>query len=144
MINIKLTIEYDGTDFFGWQIQPDKRTVQKEIELALEEITNEKVRSQWESIWREHSPRRQISSAVDYFPCIGYKWLYSVAGESGLDTFVRELTHRARNQISLSFEDYMQYFSMRVRRFERTLDSTELKLTSAVVESPNLPDPLPA
>ena len=44
MINIKLTIEYDGTDFFGWQIQPDKRTVQEEIELALEEITNEKVR----------------------------------------------------------------------------------------------------
>ncbi len=28
---------------------------------------------------------------------------------------------------------------MRVRRFERTLDSTELKLTSAVIENPNLP-----
>ncbi len=109
------------------------------FEFARRTITDKKVRSQWESIWKEHSPPRQISSAVDYNPCVGYKWLYSVAGENGLDTFVRELTHRARNQVSLSFEDYMQYFSMRVRRFERTLDSTELKLTSTVVENPDLP-----
>ncbi len=108
------------------------------FEYARRSIENDTLRSQWESIWSEHSPRRQISSAIDYFPCVGYKWLYSVAGEKGLDTFVRELTHRARNQISLSFEDYMQYFSMRIRRFERTLDSTELKLTSTVVENPNL------
>lgn len=44
MTNIKLTIEYDGTDFFGWQIQPKKRTVQKEIENALNKITGEKIR----------------------------------------------------------------------------------------------------
>ncbi len=109
------------------------------FEFARRTITDDKIRSKWESIWCEHSPRRQISSVVDYYPCVGYKWLYSVAGENGLDTFVLELTHRARNQISLSFEDYLQYFSTRVRRFERTLDSTELKLTSTVVENPNLP-----
>ena len=44
MINIKLTIEYDGTDFFGWQIQPKKRTVQGEIEKSLHQITGKKVR----------------------------------------------------------------------------------------------------
>ena len=44
MINIKLTIEYDGTDFYGWQIQPKKRTVQGEIEKALHELTGKKVR----------------------------------------------------------------------------------------------------
>lgn len=44
MINIALTIEYDGTDFFGWQIQPDKRTVQEEIERTLSEITGEKIK----------------------------------------------------------------------------------------------------
>ena len=36
MRNIKITIEYDGTDFHGWQIQDKgKRTVQGEIEKAL-------------------------------------------------------------------------------------------------------------
>ncbi|MEY4190458.1 MAG: tRNA pseudouridine(38-40) synthase TruA [Planctomycetota bacterium] len=37
--NIKLTISYDGTEFFGWQTQPGKRTVQETIEKAIEKIT---------------------------------------------------------------------------------------------------------
>ncbi len=40
----KLVIEYDGTDFFGWQIQPGFRTVQGEIEKALLTLTGEKIR----------------------------------------------------------------------------------------------------
>jgi tRNA pseudouridine38-40 synthase len=44
MRNIKLTIEYDGTDYFGWQIQRGKPTVQGEITEALERILKEKVR----------------------------------------------------------------------------------------------------
>ncbi|MBN2415917.1 tRNA pseudouridine(38-40) synthase TruA [bacterium] len=35
MQTVKLTIEYDGTDFSGWQIQPRERTVQEEVEKAL-------------------------------------------------------------------------------------------------------------
>ncbi|WP_027400442.1 tRNA pseudouridine(38-40) synthase TruA [Anaerovorax odorimutans] len=38
MKNILITIEYDGTNFFGWQRQPDKRTVQGEVEKALSTI----------------------------------------------------------------------------------------------------------
>jgi tRNA pseudouridine38-40 synthase len=41
--NIKLEIEYDGTDFHGWQIQPDLRTVQGEIQNKLKTILGEKV-----------------------------------------------------------------------------------------------------
>ncbi len=37
----KLTIEYDGTNFVGWQRQPNGRTVQAEIERALQTITRE-------------------------------------------------------------------------------------------------------
>jgi tRNA pseudouridine38-40 synthase len=34
----KLTIAYDGTRFAGWAIQPGRRTVQGELEAALERI----------------------------------------------------------------------------------------------------------
>lgn len=43
-MNIKLTIEYDGTDFFGFEIQPKKRTVREEIESAISQITGEEVK----------------------------------------------------------------------------------------------------
>ena len=43
MRNIKITIEYDGKDFSGWQKQPNKLNIQGEIERAIEEITGEKV-----------------------------------------------------------------------------------------------------
>jgi tRNA pseudouridine38-40 synthase len=37
----KLTIEYDGTDFAGWARQPAKRTVQEELERALQTVLGE-------------------------------------------------------------------------------------------------------
>lgn len=43
MRNLKLTIEYDGANFNGWQIQKDKRTVQEEIQVALSKILKEDV-----------------------------------------------------------------------------------------------------
>lgn len=43
MRNIKLTIEYDGKCYNGWQKQPDKLNIQGEIEKAIYNITQEKV-----------------------------------------------------------------------------------------------------
>ena len=43
MRNIKLTIEYDGKDFNGWQKQPDKLNIQGEIEKAISLVTGEKI-----------------------------------------------------------------------------------------------------
>ena len=33
--NIRLTLEYDGSNFKGWQVQPNQRTVQGELEACL-------------------------------------------------------------------------------------------------------------
>src|ERR1700719_1368771 len=39
----KLVLAYDGTDFHGWQVQPDCLTVQGELRDALARITGEDV-----------------------------------------------------------------------------------------------------
>lgn len=43
MQNIKLTLEYDGTGFVGWQTQAAGRSVQGEIAAALAKILREEV-----------------------------------------------------------------------------------------------------
>lgn len=42
-MNFKLTIQYDGTDFHGWQIQEGLRTVQGELTRALSLIDDREV-----------------------------------------------------------------------------------------------------
>ena len=41
--NYKITISYDGTNLHGWQVQKNGRTVQGDIENALEKIFNQKI-----------------------------------------------------------------------------------------------------
>jgi len=38
---IKLTLRYDGTDYSGWQVQPDRVTIQGAIEAGLRRMTGE-------------------------------------------------------------------------------------------------------
>ena len=40
--NLKLTLAYDGHDFAGWQIQPDRPTIQGTLMSAIEHLTCEK------------------------------------------------------------------------------------------------------
>lgn len=42
MLRYKITIQYDGTKYFGWQMQSHKRTIQKEVENALSPLNNNK------------------------------------------------------------------------------------------------------
>lgn len=40
--NLKLTLAYDGHDFAGWQVQPDRVSVQGTLVSAFEHLTGEK------------------------------------------------------------------------------------------------------
>jgi tRNA pseudouridine38-40 synthase len=44
MPSIQLTLEYDGTDFVGWQFQTNGRSVQEEVEKAIKKIFQVDVR----------------------------------------------------------------------------------------------------
>lgn len=41
--NHKLVVSYDGTDYRGWQKQPQERTVQGELEAALAKISGQNI-----------------------------------------------------------------------------------------------------
>ncbi|MEO6201998.1 MAG: tRNA pseudouridine(38-40) synthase TruA [Nitrospirales bacterium] len=43
MTTIKLTIEYDGTAYAGWQRQPNQPTIQAAVETALTRITQQQI-----------------------------------------------------------------------------------------------------
>jgi tRNA pseudouridine38-40 synthase len=40
--NLKLTLAYDGHDFAGWQVQPDRATIQGTLVSVIEQLTGEK------------------------------------------------------------------------------------------------------
>lgn len=45
MPRIKMLFGYDGTEFYGYQIQPKGRTVQAEIDRALSDVFQQEIRS---------------------------------------------------------------------------------------------------
>ena len=46
MRNLKLILQYDGSAFHGFQIQPEDRTVQGDIEAILTRLTGKPVQIQ--------------------------------------------------------------------------------------------------
>ena len=43
MKRVKLTIAYDGTNYCGWQIQPNGITIEEVLNRALKKLTGENI-----------------------------------------------------------------------------------------------------
>ena len=43
MSRFKLVCQYDGSNFHGWQLQKDKRTVQGELEKVIAKLNKGKI-----------------------------------------------------------------------------------------------------
>lgn len=64
--NVLIKIEYDGTNFSGWQIQPEVRTVQGEIEHVLKYIAGDDVHI--------HGTSRTDAGVHALGQCASFEW----------------------------------------------------------------------
>lgn len=71
MRNIKLILSYDGSDFFGWQTQPDRRTVQETLEKAISDLTKEE-RVVVHASGRTDSGVHAVAQVVNFHTACGY------------------------------------------------------------------------
>ena len=91
--NIKAVIAYDGTDYFGWQIQPGLPTVQGVIEEALANLLGED--SRLNAAGRTDRGVHATGQAVNFFtrrriPLVNLKLALNVALPR--DIFIREVS----------------------------------------------------
>ena len=61
---IALTVEYDGTNYQGFQLQNNKPTIQGELEAALERLTQQSIRVRGAS--RTDSGAHALGQVVDF------------------------------------------------------------------------------
>ena len=59
MHNYKIIIEYDGTNFVGWQQQENGKSIQSALQEALVKLSSEKVK-----------PRKKSSRLTTFFPSL--------------------------------------------------------------------------
>lgn len=83
LFNKKCIVEYDGTNFYGWQTQKDLRTVQNEIEKALTKIYNKKI-----VITGSGRTDAKVHALKQVFNFRGEKYLSNISLKLGLNSML--------------------------------------------------------
>jgi tRNA pseudouridine38-40 synthase len=97
-IKIALLIEYDGTNFAGWQTQASIRTVQAELEIAFSQIFGEQLvvngagRTDTGVHARGMVAHVEVPETADL-----YKLIPAINGTTGRDVVIREIRNVPQN-----------------------------------------------
>lgn len=125
--NVLITIEYDGTNFSGWQKQPCARTVQGEIEHVLKYIAMDEIRI--------HGTSRTDAGVHALGQCASFDWNSAMpveklpevmnrrfgtggAGRSGAPGDIRILSARVMDP------DFHARYSCRGKTYRYLIDKT--------------------
>jgi tRNA pseudouridine38-40 synthase len=122
MRNIKLLLSYDGTDFFGWQRQPDRRTVQQVLEEAIGRLTG--VESTVTASGRTDAGVHAVGQVVHFF----------TASRHPPETFVKALNAMLPHDVRVKAAWEMP------QSFHATLDA-RVKLYRYVIDNGRIADP---
>ena len=118
MRNIKLTIEYDGRDFNGWQKQPNKLNIQGEIEKAISTITKEEV---------ELNASGRTDAGVH---ALGQVANFKTNSEMELDRFVLALNANLKKSIVIKkaeevSEDFHARYNCKEKTYRYIIDNSQ-------------------
>ncbi len=122
MRNLQLLIAYDGTDFSGWQRQPDRRTVQQVLEEAIGRLTG--VESTTNASGRTDAGVHAVGQVVHFY----------TASRHDPETFVKALNAMLPSDVRVkgAWE--------RPQAFHATLDA-KAKLYRYVIDNGRIADP---
>ncbi len=122
MRNIKLVLSYDGTDFHGWQRQPEHRTVQQVLEEALGRLTG-------------FEPATNASGRTDAgVHALGQVVHFYTASRHAPEVFVKALNALLPHDVRIREAREMP------QAFHATLDA-EAKLYRYVIDNGRVADP---
>lgn len=111
----KAIVRYDGTDFAGWQIQPNERTIQGEIERALSTIAQTPIR-----IKGAGRTDAGVHALAQVFSC---KWPIPLESEQVRRSLSKMLSPGIRiESVEPVSDDFDARYSARAKRYHYTFN----------------------
>ncbi|WP_447971134.1 tRNA pseudouridine(38-40) synthase TruA [Nitrospira sp. M1] len=114
MPTYKLTLEYDGTHYAGWQYQPQQPTIQAEVEKALAQITQTRTpviaAGRTDAGVHAYGQVASFQSEKDLSP---HEWIRSLNGLLPSDISVQQ-THRVTETFHARYSAIGKIYAYRI------------------------------